>query len=291
MRHRLIALALVSLTLIVSQASARDREIHVDFDRQKIRNYNIVLTPLFSLASAVVQGRVHSWRDAGYQLAVGTAAGASYYQAKRLIGTGHATEGWLLTNATASAIENATSGERLLGRFGYTVGPVRFRIATPLARQATARIEMDSSLAETASFVKALSQSDRFSLRNGIIATDRDTCWPDPDIKGHSFCGRTYGVFPGVAPFPSTAHEDRSTLWHHEMIHAVQSQQMDSVEPPVHTFGGEPRASGQLRLFAVRNVRLGYTHILDLPTYNRPYQERWLEVEAYALAERTPVLP
>ena len=291
MRQRLIAIAVVSLTLIVPQASARDREIHADFDRQKIRNYNIVLTPLFSLVSAVVQGRVHSWREAGYQLAVGTAAGTSYYQAKRLIGTGHATAGWLLTNATASAIENAASGERLLGRFGYTVGPVRFRIATPLARQAIARIEMDVSLSEAASLAKALSEFDRFSVRNGIIATDRDTCWPDPDIKGHFFCGRTYGVFPGLAPLPSTVHEKRSTVWHHEMIHATQYQQMDSVEPPVYTFGGTPGAAGPLRLFAVRNVRLGYTHLLDIPTYKRPYQERWVEVEAYALAERTPVPP
>jgi hypothetical protein len=289
MRQRLIALAIASITLIVPQASARDHEIHADFDRQKIRNYNIVLTPLFSLVSAVVQGRVHSLRDAGYQLAVGTAAGTSYYEAKRLIGNGHATAGWLLTNATASAIENAASGERLLGRFGYTVGPFRFRIATPLARKAIARIEMDWSLSEIASFAKALSQFNRLSLRNGIIATDRDTCWPDPDIKGHFFCGRTYGVFSGLAPLPNTVHEKRSTLWHHEMIHAAQSQQMDSVEPPVYSFGGEPRASGPLRLFAVRNVRLGYTHILDIPTYKRPYQERWNEVEAYALAERTPV--
>lgn len=281
MRQRLTAFALVSLIMIVPQASARDR--------QKIRNYNIVLTPLFSLVSAAVQGRVRSWRDAGYQIAIGAAAGTSYYEAKRLIGDGHATEGWLLTNATASAIENVTSGEWLLGRFGYTVGPFRFRIATPLARQAIARVEMDWSLYETASLAKALSEARHLSLRNGIIAIDRDTCWPDPDIKGHAFCGRTYGVFSGIAPFPTTPHEKYSTLWHHEMIHAAQSEQMDSVEPPVHIFGGKPPASGQLRFFAVGNVRLGYTHVLDIPTYKRPYEERWNEVEAYALAERTPV--
>jgi hypothetical protein len=91
-----------------------------------------------------------------------------------------------------------TSGEWLLGRFGYTLGPVRLRVATPYARRAIARIELDWSLAETVSLGKVLSEFDHFGFRNGIIATDRDTCWPDPDIQGHFFCGRTYGVFAGV---------------------------------------------------------------------------------------------
>ncbi|MEO8383051.1 MAG: hypothetical protein ABI779_25565 [Acidobacteriota bacterium] len=73
------------------------------------------------------------------------------------------------------------------------------------------------------------------------------------------------------------------------MIHAARFQQMDSVEPPLYVFGGKADASRPLRIFAVRNIRIGYTHILDIPTYKRPYKERWIEVEAYALVERTPV--
>lgn len=262
-----------------------------DVDRAKIRNYNIALTPVFTLASAIVQHRVHSVRDALYQLGFGAAAGASYYEAKRMTGSGRATAGWLLTNATASVVENVTSGEHPIGRFGYTVGPFRLRFATPYARQAIARIEMDWSLAETIDFGQALREFHQFGFRNGILATDRDRdCWPNPDLNGAFYCGVTYGVFPGVTKhLPSTLRKEPEVLWHHELIHAEQSQQLDSVEPPIYTFGGGRDPSRPLRFFAVRHVRVGFTQALDIPTYNRPYEERWGEIEAYAFAERTPV--
>jgi hypothetical protein len=262
-----------------------------DVDRAKIRNYNIAITPVFTLTSAIVQHRVHSFRDVLYQLGFGAAAGASYYQAKRITGSGRATAGWLLTNATASVVENVTSGEHPIGRFGYTVGPFRLRFATPYAREAIARIEMDWSLAETIDLGEALREFHQFGFRNGIIATDRDhDCWPNPDISGALYCGVTYGVFPGVTKHPpSTLHKDPAVLWHHEMIHAEQSQQLDSVEPPVYTFGGDRDGSRPLRVFAFRHVRVGFVQALDIATYQRPYEERWGEVEAYALSERTPV--
>ena len=283
MRRHFVALALLLLF-------ARN-VIAADLDRAKIRNYNIALTPVFTLASAFVQHRVHSFRDALRQLAYGAAAGASYYEAKRITGSGRATAGWLLTNATASVVEIVSSGEHPIGRVGYTVGPFRVRVATPYAREAIARIEMDWSLAETIDFGQALREFHQFGFRNGILATDRDrTCWPNPDLNGAFYCGVTYGVFPGVTKnLPSTLHKAPSVLWHHEMIHAEQAQQLDSVEPPVYTFGGHRDASRPLRVFAFRHVRVGFAQALDIPTYQRPYEERWGEIEAYALAERTPV--
>ena len=148
MSRSIAALTLIAL-LFATAAEARDREIHYDFDRQRTRAYNIALTSFFSLLSAVVQGEVTSWPDALQHFAIGAGAGVSYYQAKRLSGDRHVTAGWLLTNVTASVVENSASGERMFGRIGYTVGPLRFRFATPWAQKAVAKIEADWSLYET----------------------------------------------------------------------------------------------------------------------------------------------
>ena len=95
-----------------------------------------------------MQHEVHSGIDAINHFLIGAGAGMSYYQAKRLTGGGRVTAGWLLTNATASVVENTASGEHPFGRFGYTVGPLRFRVATPMTRKAIAKVEADWSLAE-----------------------------------------------------------------------------------------------------------------------------------------------
>ena len=66
---------------------------------------------------------------------------------------------------------------------------------------------------------------------------------------------------------------------------------MDSIEPSIFVFGGAANPSQPRRLFAFRNIRLGFIYILNAPTFRRPYVERWGEVEAYGLAQRTPVHP
>ncbi|HEY6214333.1 MAG TPA: hypothetical protein VIW45_18690 [Vicinamibacterales bacterium] len=277
---------LVSFGLLLAPvAEARGRGgPHFEVDRSKICAYNIGFTSVFSLFSAVAQHQVKSWRDVVRHIAIGAGAGAGYYQAKRLTGDGHVTAGWLLTNATASILENTTGGERLFGRVGYTVGPLRFRVATPLARTAIARIEADWSLVETGSFWLAIKKGSHVHWRNGLIAVDRDAPWPDPDIKGNTFLGNTFGVFPGVSP-PAAP-----VIWHHEAIHAVQRQQFDSIEPPFFTFLKDEHELRPRRLFVFRHVRAGFGQALDLPTTNRNYHRRWYEIEAYALAERCPVL-
>ena len=69
----------------------------------------------------------------------------------------------------------------------------------------------------------------------------------------------------------------------------MQQQQLESVEPPGYTFRKDDDDSQPQRLFTFRHVRAGFIHALDLPTYNRRYQRRWGEIEAYAPAERCPV--
>lgn len=275
----------LSLAILSSPvAEARDRPIEpVQVDKGKMRAYNIGLTSVFTLLSAVAQGQVQSPRDAVRHLLIGSAAGYGFYQAKRIAGDGRTTEGWLLANATSSIVENTSSGEHPIGRFGYTVGPFRLRVATPFARKAIAHVELDWSVAETGYLYRALDEGDHVQSRDGLIAMDRDSLWRDPDREDSFFEGRAWGVFPGVAPGA------RKTTWPHEVVHVIQSQQLDSVEPPVYTFGRDRDPSGPRRLFALRHIRLGVTHAMNNFTYERPYQERWGEVEATGLAEKTPV--
>lgn len=288
MNRRISALLIVLAIALGPSLEAREHPIRPG--KEKYLAYNIGLTSVFTLVSAVAQHRVHSPREAVRQLLVGSGAGFGFYEAKRIAGgartpRGRTTEGWVIANVVSSIVESSASGEHLLGQVGYTVGPFRLHFATPLARRAIARIEADWSFAETVAMVQGGRDGDHFHLRHGLITIDRDTEWPTNQVLGHSFGGRTFGVFPGVAP------NEGAVLWQHEVIHAIQSQQLDSVEPPFRTFGGNPDRSEPLRLFAFRHIRLGLIHVLDAPTYHRPYIERWNEVEAYGLAQRSSVQP
>lgn len=275
-------LILIALVLAPDLAEARDRQIRpVEPDKGKYLAYNVSLTSIFTLISARVQHHAVTPREGVRDLLIGAAAGFSFYQAKRITGAGRTTEGWLLSNATASVVENTASGDHPFGRAGYTIGPFRLRFATPFARRVVANIEADWSVAETVFMIKGRHEGDHFRIRHGLIAIDRDTPWPTNDVPGGHFYGLTNGVFPGVAP------DQPSVLWSHEMVHAVQVQQLDSVEPSIHDFA--PDSSEPRRFFAFRNVRLGFIHMLNAPTFRRPYDQRWGEVEAYGLAQRTAV--
>lgn len=286
MARRPIALALViALALLSAPAlEARDRPIReIEPNKRKYLAYNIGLTSVFTLVTAMVQHQSRSPRDAVRLLLIGSGAGFTFYEAKRIAGFGRTTVGWLLANGASTIVENTTSGEHVFGRIGYTVGPFRLRFATPLARTAVANIEADWSLAETVFLVMARREGDHVRVRRGLIAVDRDTPWHTKDLQGGLFGGRTFGVFPGVAP------DQGDVTWSHEMVHAIQDQQLDSVEPPVYTFGGALDQTKPRPLFAFRHVRLGFIHLLNAPDFRRPYDERWGEVEAYGLAQRRPV--
>lgn len=287
LHHRTVTGVVLALVLFPATVlDARDRVIQpVRPDKGKYLAYNVGLTSVFTLVSAVAQHQVPSVRRAVRQLLIGSGAGLAFYEAKRMAGGGRTTEGWLLTNAASSVVENTASGEHPFGRFGYTVGPLRARFATPLARKAVATIEADWSLAETAFLVAARRDANHVRLRNGLIAINRDSPWPTKDQANGFFGGLTSGVFPGVAP------DQGSVTWFHETVHAIQCQQLDSVEPPVYTFGGSIDQSEPRRLFAFRHVRFGFIHLANAPTFRRPYVERWGEVEAYGLAQRTSVHP
>ena len=282
MQRRII---IVILTLAIAlSATGRDRPFPLRErpHHAKMRAFNIGITAFFTVFSAMRQGRLE-WHEVPRYLLIGAGAGAAFYEAKRLTGDGNKTAGWILTNVATSVIENTTSRERMFGRLGYTIGPIRLRVATPHATKGVATIEADWSLAETGLLGYALYKGDSVSFRNGLIAVDRETPW---DLDGRNPEGATFGIYPGVIPGA------KPETWPHEMIHAIQSQQFDAVEAPQWTFGGEDKPRNEWQFFRLRHIKVGYTHAPQLAYYyTREYEDRWIEVEAWWLAEETPVQP
>lgn len=239
--------------------------------REKIATINVAATSLFTLLSCGVQGKIHSRNDALRCAGLGSLAGVGFYQAKRLAGDGHTGTAWLVANLSTSVVENTAAGEHPLGRIGYTVGPVRLRIATPAERTRESYVDVDVSAVETGFLVRALVDADRLTVRHGMIWFETDE--PTFDDR-FVYDGYTWGVFPGV--WKGAPDRTRS----HEAVHAVQAMQLDSVEPPVLTLGKRPR------LIRLRHVRAGSLNLADnLSMSQIDYEKRWAEIEAFRLTE------
>lgn len=240
-------------------------------DRQKIATINVSATALVTLASCYVQKHARTWREAARCLGVGAIAGVGFYQAKRLAGRGDITEGWLIANAATSLVENTTAGEHPLGRIGYTFGPFRLRVATPLDRAQESVLDLDVSLAETIYLGRMLVDQEDVDIRDGMLWWEtRNPVREDDRV----FLGYTWGIYPGAW------RRARETTWNHEGVHAVQALQVDSVEPPALTL-----ERGR-RLIRLGHVRLGALNLADNIAHGNlvDYEDRWAEIEAYRLA-------
>lgn len=239
-------------------------------DRQRIMTINIAATSLFTYLSCVVQKKVR----VGRCFTAGAIAGAGFYQAKRLAAQGDITTGWLVANLASSVVENTTAGEHPLSRIGYTFGPVRLRAATPFDRAKESLLDIDISAVETGFLLRAMNDADDLDVRDGMIWYETR----QPEREGNLvFHGYTWGMFPGT-----WTRADEHT-WNHEAVHATQALQLDSIEPPAYTFTQHRRA------VRVRHLRLGALNLADnLYHGQRPYEDRWAEIEAYRLTEDRP---
>lgn len=237
-------------------------------EREKIAVINVAATSLVTYLSCVIQRHARPVAC----LTTGALAGAGFYQAKRLAGDGHITTAWLLANLSGSLVENTTAGEHPLSRVGYSFGPLRLRVATPFDRAKESLADIDVSAVETGYMTRAFLDADDVDIRDGMIWYEtRD---PDVDDEGRIIHGFTWGMFPGVW---SGAQK---RVWNHEAVHAVQSLQLDSVEPPALTLDRERR------LVRVRYLRAGALNFADnVSAQLIPYEERWVEIEAYRFAE------
>lgn len=246
-------------------------------ERQKIAALNVVSTSAVSYLGCLVHAKLTKAPPKHARcLAAGAIGGAGYYQAKRLAGDGHITTAWLLANLTSSVVENTTAGEHPLGRIGYTFGPLRLRVATPLDRARESYLDVDVNVAETGYLARAFIDADDVDIRDGMIWYETEE--PEVDEQGRVVHGFTWGLFPGVW---SGAHQQTRN---HEAVHAVQSMQLDAVEPPALTLDRERR------MVRVRYLRLGAVNVTEnLSSQLMPYEDRWVEIEAYRFAgDREP---
>jgi hypothetical protein len=246
-------------------------------DRQKLAAINVASTTLVTWAGCLVHAKLTKTPPKHARcLAAGAVGGAGYYQAKRMAGEGHITTAWLLANLTSSVVENTTAGEHPLARLGYSFGPLRLRVATPLDRARESLFDVDVNAAEVGYLARAFLDADDVDIRDGMIWYETES--PSVDEQGRAVHGYTWGVFPGVW------RGARDDVWHHEAVHAVQALQLDAVEPPALTLD---RARRPVR---VRYLRLGALNLADnLGSQLLPYEDRWFEIEAYRFAgDREP---
>lgn len=240
-------------------------------DRQQIATINVAATSLFTFLGCLVQKRITTRGDAARCFSAGAVAGAGFYQAKRLAARGDIATGWLVANAATSLVENTTAGEHPLGRIGYTFGPFRLRVATPLDRARESYVDLDVSVAETGYLFRAVQDADDFDVRDGLLWFETRNRLTEDDVV---FNGYTWGIYPG------TWSRAGASTWRHEAVHAVQALQLDSVEPPALT---AQRSSRPLR---IRHVRLGTVNVADnLLSGRASYDDRWVEIEAYRLTD------
>ena len=248
-------------------------------DRQRIRLLNVSVHPVFTLASAAVQGRLRNREDWVRCIGWGVGSGYGYFRAKELAGLGHVRAGVAVANLAASVTRNTAAGRPAFSRLGMTVGPLRLDVSTPFDEKGTPPLHVQGSLYETVSLIEAWWRNEQLVWRGGLIAFHNHRGY---DAYHRHFTGFTVGVYPG------TTHDATAVTWHHESIHAIQSIQGDSLEPPAcawfrhqcevktfrHLIAWEP---GQLGI--VPTVALGGTVVQD-------YTERWTEIEATRLADR-----
>jgi hypothetical protein len=260
---------------------------HAD-DRQRVLIANVVIQPLFTLASAAVQDKLHTWPDWKRCLGVGAASGLAFYGSKRLVGDGHVIEGLALANVAASMTSNAAAGRHALSRIGVTLGPVRAEFSTRKEPDRSARIHFSANAAELAAFGVMLSRSDEISFRDGLIAFRRDDRYPDLLDKNLKFPAYTIGMFPGTSP------EATETAWRHEVVHVIQAMQIDALEPGMCEWGRfdcKKKEPSNERWFEFEPLRLGVFLGAGAGAMSPlDYDQRWTEIEAHRMAEDCEVV-
>jgi hypothetical protein len=235
---------------------------------------NVLGSGVTTLVRGLLQGRVHSFKDAVKCLAYGSASGYGFYQSKKLIAADRVFSGVLLANLSASVIDNVTSGEGPLSYIGFSLPLVRIEIATPLARQKRSLLRATVSPRDAISLALSLSKSDRMMMRNGMLAFEADTPLA-ANVRGWA-----YSVFPTML----TGTND--SVYQHEMVHVVQSLQLMAASPEP-LLQSHRRDGGKAKFLSFAGFRiqaLGLANDLTMAKL-QSYNKYWREAEAYSLVK------
>ena len=252
-------------------------------DRNEVRAINIALQPIFTMMGAALQGKLRTRDDVLRCLGTGMVAGYGFYEAKANAANGDVRAGWLIANAAASMSANAAAGRNPLSRLRVVVGPVRAEVKTGVGNDPDpAILHMGISLYELGALGYMYSQSDRMHWRDGMLTFSKRDYYPLEDVPRE---GLTAGIFPGL--YLGASPQIRE----HEVIHTIQSLQLDSVEPPFCAFSHDGCDHDERRL--VRwEVDFGVVPMLEVTALGlEDYQDRWSEVEAYRMAQDISPIP
>ena len=149
-------------------------------DHPKIRAINITAQAGLTVLSALIQGKIHEWKDVIRCVSSGAASGYGFYEGKVLIGKGHAQTGLIVANVSGLLTENAAAGRHPFSQLGYSIGPVRFRISLPhIDKDSDSWVHVDVSAFQSAAFIVAATRGDHIEWRNGLIAFRRGTPFPN----------------------------------------------------------------------------------------------------------------
>jgi hypothetical protein len=248
--------------------------------RQRIAAFNVSLQPVFTIASAAVQGNLRTRHDWARCLRSGAVAGLGFYEAKRLAGNGHTLQALAVANVASSLTRNAAAGRPALARLGIAVGPAWVDVSTPLDKNRVAPIHLQVSASEMVALALTWRQNDRIVLRDGLVSFRKTGRYNYDD---RNFAGYTIGVFSG------TTLDATQKTWHHETIHVIQSIQADSVEPPACAWLRRPCKASRRRLgfMTWEPLQLGIVPASGGGILSQQdYTKRCPEIEATWLAER-----
>jgi len=245
----------------------------------RIRTLNVGAQAVMTLVRGAIQHNVHSLADAGRCLGAGAAGGYGAFASKVLVRNGHVQQGWLLANVAASLSENAAAGKPPFAQLGYTLGPLRLRVAVHDAH-ADAYSYVDASAFEAVALFYARRNADAKHVRGGLLAFERRTLYPPRQGVG-PFSGATFGIYPGVVT------NTTPDVFHHEVIHAIQSLEADAVEPSFALLTFHPAPAAKRRLIRFDHLQLGLVNLTNGNVLaQQHYEDRWTEIEAYRLAQR-----
>lgn len=232
---------------------------------------NILGSALTTLLKGFIQGKVSNIGDAGKMLLYGGIAGYGFYSAKQMISRGNITTGVLTANLSASVCENVSWGESPLAYLGYSLGPARIKIATPLSKYNKAIFNVNVSIKKLVDLAYAISHSNKIEFRYGVLTFKADQKLENGAI------GWTKGIFP------TTMYNTPDYVLNHEMVHVIQSMQLSCISPyePLTKDLGR-KSKDPKKLFYFEGFKVDLISLAnDLSYVAQNYDKSWQEVEAY----------
>jgi len=248
-----------------------------EVDRTTLQIGNILGTAVTTLLKGFIQGRVHDVKDAGRMLLYGGMAGYGFYQAKAMISRGALTSGIVLANLSASVCENVAWGEHPLAYIGYSLGPARVKLATPLARSNHALFHINLSVKQVTDLVFTVAHADHFRFQHGLV------CFQASQRLNNGAIGWTKGLYPTVL------QGTPDYVFQHEIVHVVQNLQLSCVSPyePLLRDPGTRRHPAK-SLFWFEGFKVDLLSVAsDLSYMAVNYENAWQELEAYHFASGT----